>query len=98
MKIVCRRKDCCQIPKNVRIPLEEDRRIFSPVARDSYKWKKIYASRSAVERVNSRIDRMFGFEDHTIRGLEKMNLRVGLVFIVMLSFAVEKVRKKKSDM
>jgi len=96
-KMACRRKDCCQIPKNIRIPLVEDRRIFSPVARDSYKWKKIYASRSAVERVNSRIDRMFGFEDHTIRGLEKMNLRVGLAFIVMLSFAVGKVRKKKPE-
>jgi len=50
-----------------------------------------------VERVNSRIDRMFGFEDHTIRGLEEMNLRVGLAFIVMLSFAVGKVRKKQPE-
>ena len=95
--IACRGKEYCQIPTQVRIPLEEDRRIFSPVARDSYKWQKIYALRSAVERMNSRIDRMFGFEEHTIRGLGKMSLRIGLPFIVMLSFAVGKVRQNKPE-
>jgi len=95
--IACRGKPYCHIPTQVRIPLEEDRRIFSPVARDSYKWQKLYAQRSAVERVNSRIDRMFGFEDHTIRGLKKMNLRIGLAFIVMLSFAVGKTRQGKPE-
>lgn len=95
--ITCRGKDACQIPSQVRIPLEEDRRIFSPVPRDSYKWEKIYTSRSAIERVNSRIDRMFGFEEHTIRGLDKMNLRIGLSFIVMLAFAVGRIRQKKPE-
>ena len=33
------------------------------VARSSDKWEKLYNKRSAVERVNSRIDNMFGFED-----------------------------------
>ncbi|MCK5737275.1 MAG: hypothetical protein KAH21_12395 [Spirochaetaceae bacterium] len=66
----CRDKERCKIPKQVRIPLSEDRRIFSPVARSSYKWNKLYNSRTAAERVNSRIDKMFGFENHTIRGLD----------------------------
>ena len=95
--VQCSGKARCRIPEQVRIPLEEDRRIFTPVARDSYKWEKLYAQRSAVERVNSRIDRMFGFEDHTIRGLDKMGLRVGIAFVVMLSFAVGRAREKREE-
>ena len=38
----------------VRIKLEEDRRVFTPVvARSSYDWQDYYDERSAVERVNS---------------------------------------------
>jgi hypothetical protein len=50
--VECRDKERCKIPKQVRIPLSEDRRIFSPVARSSYKWNKLYNGRTAVERVN----------------------------------------------
>jgi hypothetical protein len=95
--VECKGKEHCQIPKQIRIPLSEDRRIFSPVARDSYKWKKLYNSRTAVERVNSRIDKMFGFENHTIRGLDKMSFRFTFAFIIMLSFAVGKVKQNKED-
>jgi hypothetical protein len=54
--------------KTVRIPLDTDRRIFVPIPRSSYKWQRIYNGRTAVERVNSRIDLSFGFEHHFIRG------------------------------
>ena len=86
----CRDRDRCPIAKQIRIPLKTDRRIFTPVARSSAKWEKLYNKRSAAERVNSRIDNMFGFEKHTIRGLKKMNTRVTLALILMLTFAVEK--------
>jgi hypothetical protein len=33
---------------------------------------------TAVERVNSRIDQVYGFERHFIRGHKKMRLRMGL--------------------
>ena len=39
----------------VRIPLAEDRRVFTPVARSSYWWQDFYDGRGAVERVNSRL-------------------------------------------
>ena len=81
--VECCDKEQCKIPKQVRISLSEDRRIFSPVARPSYKWKTLYNDRSAVKRVNSRIDKMFGFENHTIRGLEKMIFRVTFAFIMI---------------
>ena len=72
----------------VRVPLDKDRRIFTPIPRDTPAWQRLYAKRTAVERVNSRIDMSFGFEHHTIRGLPKMRARVGLALAVMLAMAV----------
>jgi hypothetical protein len=72
----------------VRIALKTDRRIFTPLARSSYAWKTGYKRRTAVERVNSRLDGSFQFERHYIRGRKKMMLRVGLALIVMLAMAV----------
>jgi hypothetical protein len=39
----------------VRIALEEDRRVFTPLPRSSLKWERCYDKRTAVERVNSRL-------------------------------------------
>ncbi|GAW93554.1 transposase, IS4 family protein, partial [Calderihabitans maritimus] len=58
------------------------------MARSSYKWKTIYKKRTAVERVNARLDEAFGFEKYFIRGLQKMKLRCALALIVMLALAV----------
>lgn len=95
--IECRDKHRCRIGNQIRIPISADRRIFTPVARSSYKWKDLYNNRSAIERVNSRIDSMFGFENHTIRGLKKMGFRITLSFILMLTFAVGKAIENKPD-
>ena len=85
--------------KIVRIPLDTDRRVFVPIARSSYKWQRIYNGRTAVERVNSRIDLSFGFEHHFIRGKSKMTLRVGFALLVMLSMALARIkRNQKKDM
>jgi len=72
----------------VRIKLELDRRIFTPIPRDTPQWIRLYKSRTAVERVNSRIDQGLGFDHHTIRGLAKMKTRMGLGLAVMLAMAV----------
>jgi hypothetical protein len=76
----------------VRVPLDYDRRLFTPLARDSKTWRREYAKRTSVERVNSRIDGAFGFERHTIRGIKKMRLRVGLALTVMLALALSAIR------
>jgi hypothetical protein len=81
----------------VRIPLETDRRIFVPIARSSYKWHRIYNVRTAVERVTSRIDSSFGFENHFIRGKAKMTLRFGLALIVMLSMALARIKTDQME-
>ncbi len=81
----------------VRVPLERDRRIFTPLARSSYAWKTQYAKRTAVERVNSRLDRVYGFEEHFIRGRAKMSLRVGLALTVMLAMALGHLKQKRGE-
>lgn len=85
----------CAVAHSVRIRLSEDRRVFTPVARSSYQWKTLYRKRTAVERVNSRLDVSFGFEDHYIRRQEKMNLRVGLALTVMLAMAAGRIKQKE---
>ncbi len=64
-----------------------DRRIFIPVDRDSYAWRDLDKERTAVERVNSRLGVSFRVELHTVPGLKKMRLRVGLALGVMLAMA-----------
>lgn len=81
----------------VRIPVRKNLRVFSPIPRGTYKWKREYNRRSAVERLFSRLDVSFGFEHHTIRGLKKMKVRAGLALIVMLSMAVGHIKEKRMD-
>lgn len=95
--VKCAGKQDCPVGKAVRIALKEDRRVFTPVARSSYKWKTLYKMRTSVERVNSRLDVSFGFEKHYIRGLGKMQVRVGLAFCVMLAMAVGKIKENKLE-
>ncbi len=59
--IECKGMQQCPVGTAVRVPLSEDRRVFTPVARSSYVWKDHYDQRSAVERVNSRLAGPFGF-------------------------------------
>jgi Transposase DDE domain/Transposase domain (DUF772) len=90
--------NCPIYQQSIRIPLKEDSRIFTPVARSSYKWKVLYNKRTSVERVNSRIDVSFGFERHYIRGLQKMKLRCGLALCVMLAIAVGRLRQEHPEL
>ncbi|HHJ7995415.1 hypothetical protein [Streptococcus dysgalactiae] len=52
----------------------------------------MYKKRTAVERVNGRLDRDFRLETHTIRGLKKMNVAVSMSFLVMIGFALSKLK------
>lgn len=57
------------------------------------KFKRLYKKRTSVERENGRIDRDYGFENHTIRGKEKMELFIGVTFLVGLTMAKAKIEK-----
>lgn len=91
----CRGMHRCPVRSSVRIPLSVDRRIFTPVARSSYRWKRLYRRRTALERINSRIDTSFGFENHTIRGLQKMSTMVTISLSVMLALALGRATEKR---
>ena len=80
-----------------RIKLDEDRRIFTPIARDSKKWIREYKKRTSVERENGRLDRDYGFEIHTIRGLKKMDMFVTMAFLVQLGMAKGKIEQNKRE-
>jgi hypothetical protein len=94
----CKGEKDCPVKKSIRIPLAEDRRVFTPLARSSYKWKDSYKKRTAVERVNSRLDLSFGFEQHFIRGQKKMHFRCSIALCIMLAMAVGRVKEKRPDL
>lgn len=101
--IQCTQRDLCNGGRHsehgriVRVPLETNRRIFTPQARDSKTWTREYKHRPAVERVNSRLDVSFRFERHYIRGLKKMRLRVGLALIIMLAMAKSAIQRGQPE-
>jgi len=68
----CKYIDECTVKQGIRIDITQNQRVFCPIDRTSYKWGKYYKKRTAVERVNSRLDGFFGFEKHYLRGLRNM--------------------------
>jgi len=97
--LTCQGSDqCVHAMKSERVSLEIDRRIFTPVSRSSYAWEREYKKRTAVERVNSRLDVSFGFEKHFIRGQKKMELRAGLALCVMLAMAVGRIKEQRQEL
>jgi len=102
----CRNRDACRCKlavrygdygRVVRVPLDRNRRLFMPIHRHTRTFRAAYKKRSSVERVNSRIDQVYGFERHFIRGRAKMELRVGLAMIVMLATAVAWIRAGQKE-
>lgn len=95
----CGGKNDCEIfrKRYLRIKLKEDRRIFVPLARCSYRFDTVYKKRTSVERVNSRVDYVYGFEKHFIRGQKKMKTRICLAFIVMLAIALSRIKDDEKE-
>lgn len=95
--VSCAGQNACPVAQGIRIPLKTERRIFTPIDRPSPQWAREYDRRTAVERVNSRLDVSFGFELHTIRGLQKMQLRCSLALVVMLAMALGRIRQRQPE-
>ena len=69
------------------IDINYDKRIFTEVARDSKKWHKLYNKRTALERINGRMDRDFNLENHKVRGLKKATVMIDIMMIGMMAMA-----------
>lgn len=91
----CSAQDDCDKCKNIRVPLSLNERIFTQVNRQGYQWKRLYNTRTSVERVFSRLDVSFGFEARRIRGVKKMQLFSVLAFTVMNTLAITRSKQKK---
>jgi hypothetical protein len=83
--------------KVYKIYISYDERVFLPVARDSIKFDRLYKGRTAVERLNGRLDRDYMFEDHCIRGLKKMKLMVSLTLLTMNAMALGKINQGATE-
>ena len=94
----CAGRDRCSVGKALRIDIEQERRVFTPLPRHSLKWERLYDMRTAVERVNSRLDVSFGFEHHAIRGLKKMQTRCALALTIMLALAYGRIMEKQAHL
>lgn len=79
------------------IEIREDRRVFTEVARDSIKWKRLYKSRTALERINGRLDRDFNLENHKVRGLKKATVLMDIMMIGMLAMAKGHIINKQEE-
>lgn len=95
--IECKGCEECPVKTKVRIKRKENPRIFTEVARNTYKWKKMYNKRVALERINGRIDVGYEFENHTIRGKSKMEVEVHIAMSIMMTIAVVNAKLGKDE-
>jgi len=95
--IDCKGHLSCPVNTKVRIKREINPRVFTTVARDSYKWKRMYNKRTALERINSRLDMGYEYEEHTIRGKDKMEMSINISMSVMMTIALVNYKLGKKD-
>ena len=88
----CRNRDACRCRPGVRegrygrvvrVALERDRRLVLPVHAPGRAFERAYKRRAAVERVNSRLDRVHGLEWALVNSRAAMTLRVSLALLAM---------------
>ena len=91
----CKNQEACRSASKdqgfgrvLRVKIDRDRRIFLPIYRHSNQFADRYKRRTSVERLFARVDHMYGFERHTIRGLKQMRLRMTMALSAMLATAV----------
>jgi|HubBroStandDraft_6_1064221.scaffolds.fasta_scaffold184653_1 hypothetical protein len=71
----------------VRVKQEIDLRRFPSVPRGTKQFERLYAGRTAVERVNGRLKIFWGIDDGQVYGARRFHAHVGAVMVVHLAFA-----------
>lgn len=80
-----------------KVSIKGDPRRYPGLWRDSKKWRRLYKQRTAVERVNARLKDFLLLDELTVRGLQKVQMHVGLGLVVMLAGAWAMVQSEKVD-
>lgn len=73
--------------KCVRVKREIDLRRFPAVPRATKQFERLYAGRTAVERVNGRIKVFWGADDGNITGAARFHALLGVVMVVHIGLA-----------
>jgi hypothetical protein len=71
----------------VRVKQEIDLRRFPSIPRATKQFERLYAGRTAVERVNGRLKIFWGIDDGQVYGARRFHAHVGAVMVVHLAFA-----------
>ncbi len=71
----------------VRVQQEIDLRRFPSIPRATKQFERLYAGRTAVERVNGRLKIFWGIDDGQVYGARRFQAHVGAVMVVHLAFA-----------
>jgi hypothetical protein len=71
----------------VRVKQEIDLRRFPSVPRATKQFERLYAGRTAVERVNGRLKIFWGIDDGQVYGSRRFHGHVGAVMVVHMAFA-----------
>lgn len=87
--------DCPSLPrctqgsygKCVRVKREIDLRRFPAVPRATRQFERLYAGRTAVERVNGRVKVFWGADDGNITGAARFHALLGVVMVVHIGLA-----------
>jgi hypothetical protein len=73
--------------KTVRVPQATEPRRFPALPRATKKFERLYKGRTAVERVNGRLEVVWGVDDGNVTGSRRFFARVGVVLAVHAVFA-----------
>jgi hypothetical protein len=71
----------------VRVKRQIDVRRFPSLPRATKRFERLYAGRTAVERVNGRLKVFWGIDDGQVFGARRFHGHVGAVMVVHLAFA-----------
>jgi hypothetical protein len=78
-------------PKSVWVKAD---RLHPIIPRDSLRWKKLYAGRSAIERSFGRLKTELALTPLRVRRLERVKLHVDLTILSQLAYELAKARQK----
>jgi hypothetical protein len=81
----------------VRVPQEVDLRPFPSIPRAAKQFERLYAGRTAVERVNGRLKIFWGLDDGQVYGARRFHAHVGAVMVVHLAFATLRAQTARCE-
>lgn len=81
----------------VRVKQEIDLRRFPSIPRATKQFERLYAGRTAVERVNGRLKIFWGIDDGQVYGARRFHAHVGAVMVVHLAFATLLAQTKRRE-